>query len=249
MMNYDDDGGDELPPFQWIFHFECLHFLSKVYPKEFCGYCIQTGESILYYIKTPGNILLDLAPAHVSAFASQTSRHGFVLSDGDLTIQEFREKVCKYVSKDCTIYASCQLVERYFSTPSKFSYPDIINLHDILPCNYKKILNMMPNKVCARNHSTTHCAQKTVNELVRFLRPALVPYLNSSIIIKQCSTTPNEVMDNEQVKYGKHYLKPPYYRTLSTVNLLAGCVDEALDETAVADRAVSFEDCEYSLEG
>ena len=80
---------EDLPPFQWIFDIECFHYLSKVYIKEFCGYCIQTGESILYHVRTPANVLLTMDPMHVKVFAAQSLRHGITLSNGDMILEEF----------------------------------------------------------------------------------------------------------------------------------------------------------------
>ena len=76
---------DDLPPFQWIFDIECFHYLSTITVKEFCGYCIQTGESILYHVCTPATFVLNMGPTHVGVFALQSLRHGFSLSDGDMT--------------------------------------------------------------------------------------------------------------------------------------------------------------------
>ena len=108
-MNDDD------APLQWIFHFECFHFLRHVFVKEFCGYCIQTGEHILYYVKSPASVALLVDPSHVSTFALQSSRHGFSLSDGDMDLEELYKRVTAKVSRECTIYATCKTVETFFT--------------------------------------------------------------------------------------------------------------------------------------
>src|SRR3981189_1367227 len=107
---------EDLPPFQWIFDIECFHYLSKVYIKEFCGYCIQTGESILYHVRTPTNIMITMDPMHVTVFAVQSHRHGFSISDGDMTLDEFYDKLNQKVAKDCTIYTTSRLAEQFFKT-------------------------------------------------------------------------------------------------------------------------------------
>ena len=118
------------PPLQWIFHFECFHFLAHVYIKEFCGYCIQTGQTILYYVQTPAHVLGWMDPIHVSTFAIQSKRHGFSLHDGDISITDLHKKLIAKVSKECTIFTTSRLVERYFTRNAKTAYPDVINLED-----------------------------------------------------------------------------------------------------------------------
>src|SRR5277367_4151359 len=36
---------------QWIFHFECFHYMKNVYIKEFSAYCIQTSDYFTCHIK------------------------------------------------------------------------------------------------------------------------------------------------------------------------------------------------------
>jgi hypothetical protein len=223
-------------PFQWIFEFECYSFLSKVYIKEFCAYCIQTGEYLVYYIKTPSSVLIDLDPLHVGVFALQRGRHGFSLNDGDITIDEFHQKIRRKISKDCLIYTTSRNVEKYFSKMSDYFYPDIVNLSSLMPHNYKKRMVQLPHLACERNHSKTDCAKRKVHELARFLRPAFTPYLQCSLILQKCDFVKLANDDSEQVSYGKHYLQAPYYQTLTPVNLLKGCEDDA-------------QDCQYSVEG
>ena len=159
----DDENIDDLPPFQWIFHFECFHFLKRVYVKEFCAYCIQTGESFTLHINTPASVLLDLDPMHVSTFALQTARHGFTLTDGDISTDDFHKTVVSRVDRYCSIYTCSKIVQKYFSDPSKYTYPLIHNIK--MPPN---LPIKLPDTVCPKNHSATHCAQRKVHELARF---------------------------------------------------------------------------------
>src|SRR5271155_2476670 len=218
-MNEDDD-----LPFQWIIHFEAFPFLSKTYIKEFGGYCIQPGESILYHVRTPANVIITMDPMHVAVFALQSLRHGFTITDGDLSLEEFYQKVSEKVAKDCTIYTICRYVEKFYTRPSKYSYPDVVYLEPMLPANYKRVMMPLPDKVCNKKHSEVHCAQRKVYELARFLKPSFVPYLQCSLIKQQCANY--AVADSNQVRYGKQHLQPPYYQSLTPVDLLRDAINQ-----------------------
>src|SRR3981189_3844145 len=231
---------EDFPPFQLIFDIECFHYLSKVYIKEFCGYCIQTGESILYHVGTSANILLTVDPIHVKGYAVQSHRDGFSLSYGDMTVDEFYDKLNQKVAKDCTIYTTVKLAEQFFTRHSKHYYPEVVYLGNMLPLNYNRVMIPLPDKACLKKHSEVHCAQRKVCELARFLTPSFVPYLQCSLIRRQCANY--STADSEHVKYSQHYLKPPLYQRLKSADLVRDAVNQ---ESAVSD----IKDCEYSLEG
>ena len=52
-------------------------------------------------MRTPANFLLEMDSVHVGVFALQSLRHGFSLSDGDISLEEFYKKVNQKVAKDC----------------------------------------------------------------------------------------------------------------------------------------------------
>ena len=110
------------------------------------GYCIQTGESILYHVCTPATLILNMDPTHVGVFALQSHRHGFFLSDGDMTLEDFYTKVNQKVAKDCTIYTTSRLALQFFTRLSKYSYPDVVYLEKMLPYNYKRVMMPLPDK-------------------------------------------------------------------------------------------------------
>jgi hypothetical protein len=213
------------PPLQWIFHFECFHYMAKVYVKEFCGYCIQTGQSFLYHVKTPQSVILSLHPIHVSTFAIQSAKHGFTLEDGEINEQEFKEKVTSKVSEDCTILVMCRIVEDYLR--KVLNYKEVDNL--------RRMTSSLKSagKHCAKKHG--HCAQERVFAIAAFLRPATVPYFYYSVV-QQVRT---QITD----KYHDHYLQPPYYETIKPVDLVRAAINE--EEGAVAN----VEDCEHGVEG
>jgi len=225
---------EDFPPFQWICHFECLHYMKKVYIKEFCGYCIQTGETMIFYVKTPSLALYLLDPLHVATFGIQSQRHGFHIGDGEISIGEFEALMLKKIAKDCTIYTTCLIVEKYFNN---LWYPDVINLTRFITNSIPKL----PHEACSKKHSELHCARRKVLEIAQYLKPAFVPYLVCSIIREPCT---GACTDSEQVRYGQHYLRAPHYQTLTTVDLL----HHANKENKV-EAVSNIEDCEYSLEG
>src|SRR3981189_2206024 len=109
-----------------------------------------------------------MAPTHVGVFALQSLRHGFSLSDGDMTLEDFYTKVNQTVAKDCTIYTTSSLPLQFFTRPPKYSYPDVVYLEKMLPYNYKRVMMPLPDKACHTKHSAVHCAQRKVYELAKF---------------------------------------------------------------------------------
>src|SRR3981189_1624422 len=103
----------------------------------------------------------------------------------------------------------------------------------------------LPDKACHKKHSEVHCAQRKEYELAKFLKPSLVPFLMCSLIKKQCANY--ETADSEQVRYGRQYLEPPFYQTLTQVDLLRDAIDQEGKESQVKPVPTA-EDCEYRLE-
>src|SRR3981189_3073728 len=187
-----------------------------------------------------------MAPTHVGVFALQSLRHGFSLSHGDMTLEDFYTKVNQKVAKDCTIYTTSRLALQFFTGMSKYSYPDVVHLEKMLPYNYKRVMMPLPDKACHKKHSAVHCAQRKIYELAKFLKPTLVPYLMCSLIKKQCAKY--QTADSEQVRDGRQYLKSPYYQTLTQVDLLRDVINQEGEESQVKSVPTA-EDCEYRLEG
>ena len=67
-----------------------------------------------------------------------------------------------------------------------------------------------------------------------------------SLIKKQCAKY--QTADSKQVRYGRQYLKPPYYQTLTQVDLLHDAINQEGEESQVKSVPTA-EDCEYRLEG
>src|SRR3981189_2887374 len=98
----------------------------------------------------------------------------------------------------------------------------------------------LADKACMKMNSEIHCALRKGYRLARFLRPSFIPYLQCSLIQRQCVNY--ATADSEHVKYYQHYLKPPHYQSLKSVDLVRDAVNQ---ERAVSD----VKDWEYSLEG
>src|SRR3981189_3827510 len=98
-------------------------------------------------------------------------------------------------------------------------YLEVVYLENMLPHNYSRVMMPLPDKACLKKHSEIHCAQRKVYELAKILTPSFVPYLQCSLIQRQCANY--ATADSEHVKYGQHYLKPPHYQTLKSASLVS----------------------------
>jgi hypothetical protein len=63
-------------------------------------------------------------------------------------------------------------------------------------------------------HDGNECAQQKCHEVLEFLRPALIPYLNPALI--ECDTFKHPAITD---KYGSHRLLEPFYRRIKSVTL------------------------------
>src|SRR5277367_1830767 len=82
---------------QWIFHFECFHYMKNVYIKEFTAYSIQTSNYFTCHIKCPSAVKIDANEIEKAAFERQSRRLGFKWEDGTYDIPEFYDLLNKRV--------------------------------------------------------------------------------------------------------------------------------------------------------
>src|SRR5277367_1927883 len=100
---------------QWIFHFECFHYMKNVYIKEFTAYRIQTSDYFTCHVKCPLTVKIDADEIEKAAFERQSRRMGFKWEDGDYDIQEFHDLLNKRVSTLASqIFVFDRSVFRYF---------------------------------------------------------------------------------------------------------------------------------------
>src|SRR5277367_608231 len=84
---------------QWIFHFECFHYMKNIFIKEFTAYCIPTSDYFTCHVKCSPAIAIDADEIAKHVFGRQSRRLGFKWEDGDYDRQEFHDLLHKYVQK------------------------------------------------------------------------------------------------------------------------------------------------------
>src|SRR5271163_2369495 len=154
---------------QWIFNFESFHYMSNVYIKEFTAYCIQTGDYITYYIKSPLGILASASTIEASTYATQSLRHGFDWMEGDMHIGEFHLLLAQVIPNDnVEIFCFSRKVFKYFDFDYKkpYTYSNMRMIRNIAPSN-------IATPCCSKNHSESHCAQKRLFQMLYAMQPAL----------------------------------------------------------------------------
>ena len=213
----DDDAEDF--NLQWIFHFECLHFLRNIYIKEFTGYCIQSNDIFTLYIKSPPAVWHDIDLLEKETYKRQTARHGFKWDDGDIYIDDLYDFLsAKIPPERSQILVFDRMVMRHFEwrLRKKCGYNDIVMMENIPIVDDDGL-------ACVKNHSKTHCAQMKVMQKIYAMRPALVPYYVPSIVynfsrhVQHCKKLADA--DDKSIKWGAHDLKPPHFNSLCKVNL------------------------------
>ena len=219
MSTSSDDDVDYTFDLQWIFHFECFHYLKNIFIKEFSAYCIQTNDIFTCYIKSPPALQCEADFIEKETYARQTKRHGFNWDDGDIYIEEFYDTLLKKIPpKHSQIFAFDRTVLRYFdwSLRKRHGYNNISIMENIPIVDDASL-------ACVKNHSKTHCAQMKLVQKLFAMRPALVPYYVPSVVynfgrhVQYCKQL--EIADNKSIKWGEHDLKPPFYTSLCKVNL------------------------------
>jgi hypothetical protein len=205
-----DSVEDRFSRLQWVFHVECNHYLSQIHIKEFCAYCIQTGESFTLHIKAPQDALFNATLEEMAVYKHQTAKHKLLWLDGDLTIFEFLAQLTECVQpKISDIFVASKLIKNYFqwSSTKTWGYKHIIYV-DSIPkfC----LLHARPDTYCKTTgpmksvqHSKTHCARRKAHEIAHYLKPAYVPYLNFDLIKTLSMVLPQGKQDTEEVEYVK----------------------------------------------
>src|SRR5271163_3838357 len=195
----DSDCGVDTFDLQWLFNFECFHFMSNVYIKEFTAYCIQTGDFITYYIKSPIGILASVSNIEASTYATQSLRHWFVWMDGDMHLGEFHLLLPTIIPNDnVEILCFSRKIFKYFDFDFKKPY------------TYSMIYNIAPSRIsiscCRKNHSQSHCAQSRLFQMLYAMQPALVPIFVPDLAYDYVKDIKRmqEVTDSDTKKFRLH---------------------------------------------
>jgi len=209
---------------QWIFHFECFHYMKNIFIKEFTAYCIPTSDYFTCHVKCSPAIAIDADEIAKDVFDRQSRRLGFKWEDGDYDRQEFHDLLHKYVPNiGSEILVFDRTVFRYFdwNLRKPYTYANVKMMENIPFVD-------IPVPGCGK-HCQKHCSERRILQQVYAMQRALVPYYVPSVVydyvkhIKQCKKLSDR--DSKSIKYGIHTFKTPLYRTLTPVNLYsnAGC--------------------------
>ena len=210
---------------QWIFHFECFHYMKNVYIKEFTAFCIQTSDYFTCHVKCSPTVKIDADEIEKAVFERQSRRLGFKWEDGDYDPQEFHDLLNKCVPNiGSEIIVFDRTVFRYFdwNLCKPHTYSNVQMMENI------PFLDI-PVPGCEKQHCQSRCTERRVLQQVHAMQRALVPYYVPSVVydyvkhIKHIKKLADR--DSKSIKYGIHKFKTPLYRTLTPVNLYsnAGC--------------------------
>src|SRR5271163_2749265 len=156
---------------QWLFHFECFHYLGHVYIKEFTAYCIQTGDYFTYYIQSPLGILANASKFEAATYDMQRSKHGFNWLDGDMSISDFHERIQTNIPNDgVEILCFSHKVYKYFDWDFRknYTYSNVRLIRNIHPAEHHMIK-------CCKKHNTSHCAEMRLFQMVHAMHAVLFP--------------------------------------------------------------------------
>jgi hypothetical protein len=209
--NSIESNDDRFTRFQWIFHIECYHFLSEVHIKEFCAYCIQTGDSFTMHVKAPHDALCNAGLEALSVYKYQTAKHRLLWCDGDVDLDQFKKYLNDRVQQKISdIFVISKLIKNYFKwSPTKtWGYKHITYLRSFPRLS---LLAAQPNSFCtikvnnklAMRHSLDHCARRKAHEIAHYMKPVCVAYLNVHIIGNLSEALTNAERDTKEVKYAK----------------------------------------------
>src|SRR5271167_3113684 len=149
MSSSSSDSGVDFD-LQWIFSFECFHYLGHVYIKEFTAYCIQTGDYFTYYIRSPLGILANASKFETATYDMQRSKHGFNWLDGDMSISDFHDLLQVNIPNDgVEILCFSHKVYKYFDWDFKknYTYSNVRLIRNIHPSQHHSIK-------CCKKHNT-----------------------------------------------------------------------------------------------
>ena len=170
MSSSSSDSGVDFD-LQWLFNFECFHYLGHVYIKEFTAYCIQTGDYFTYYIRSPLGILTNASKFETTTYDMQRSKHGFNWLDGDMSISDFHNLLQLNIPNDgVEILCFSHKVYKYFDWDFRknYTYSNVRLIRNIHPAEHHTIK-------CCKKHNTPHCAEMRLFQMVHAMQAVLVP--------------------------------------------------------------------------
>ena len=194
---------------EWFVYFQTFHCIGTEFIKEFCAINVQTRHVHLYHIIGPKECWLQ--PCEQKVFKAQMLRHGLQYNTGTMNFAEFRQRLKQDIDAAAEIYVAGLLA---IKTMESMGYR---NANMLPPITDWKKVDKFPNVRCLHHKDLPHftCALKICWEMFNFCMPAFVPHFNIDLI--EMHPKPIDAM----FKYGEHSLQAPFYKKLSTVDLLA----------------------------
>ena len=176
--------------------------------------CIQTGDFITYYTKP--SLLIDVCaePARTICKA-QFDRHGLGWNMGEVHPCELRDIVTTIVSPYSSIFVVDKSLIQFLK--KSWGFEEVEMLH-IAPTN---TLHQHPSTACTRHDpaSLGECAQRKCHEIMSFLKPVLIPYLDTKVFTFEKGSWVGR--PPEEHKYGVYRLEEPLYHQLERLTLTA----------------------------
>lgn len=195
---------------QWVISIQSFHMMNTTFIKEFCAICVQTNEKMLFHINGPDS--MGLSNHEMIIFREQVNKHGLDFHYGDYTARQFRIKVRKYISILSDLYV-VNLHTRRWLVSIGYESSNIMIIPQILRWSQ---LKSCPEMRCdAHKENKYDCAQERCAEILNYLRPAMVPYLNLDLIKKCKKPTSDLMLYNEQLT-----LQEPDFQKLCDVDLI-----------------------------
>ena len=204
-MQSDDSTPD--PDLQWIICVEGYHIVNKMFPKELSIICIQTGDYMTGRIKYDPIIKTN---DNVCTYLAQFRRHGLGWACGEHTIDEVIIALKNWVHHHSEIF----IIEPHLKTMFEAWGFEDVQVLKILPPKCFDESTHCGTHPDAHQHLGNECAQQKCNEVLEFLRPALIPRLDPQLI--ECDVFKHPAITD---KYGSHRLLEPFYHRIKKVTL------------------------------
>src|SRR3977135_1807684 len=213
---------------QWIFCSEGYFMLDRVILKELCILCIQTGDYMTWMIEPTDGEWFDLNEPLIAAFYYSDQSHGLEWFAGNMQEYVVQNFVDGIVSRDSQIFVVDKAMKMYLQRCWNYKKVEMLL---IAPTS---TMHSHPDTVCGKHdpHTLGHCAQRKCHEILTFIMPVLIPFLDTSTFKFEddARRIPEKALGPI---YGPRRLEEPLYHQLQKLTLTCD----------------GIKNCELSVEG
>ena len=170
-------------------------------------------------LNNQNGLVRHLIPIHKESMHVNTMRHGLSWTCGNMDMDELEMTLKHVVHMHSDVFVVNPHIHKMLC---EWGYCDVVHLK-IAPTT---IMDKCADNFCGNfhDHSCRSCAQRTCHEILNYLRPVLVPKLDTSVFKYESSNTliVHEILppvEPEPLKYGVHQLVEPLYNTLEKLTL------------------------------